>query len=127
MKTRLLQIPRYSSSEYELPAGLFNRVRLALLRLENPIRFSIPNLRHLDLYLDDEVWAVLDESLNDVPIMAWLDFRVEGRSSLHRPIPCTLYTYHCHAEVIEHHVLESLHDVLELRLQSGDAEQGGHR
>jgi hypothetical protein len=122
MFSDLADLPRYSSADFELNAALYNRVRVALLRLGSPLRFPLPWLRHLDMILDEETWIVVDNTLNDMPVMAWLEFQTEHRSALHIPIACRLYSYHCHADVIQPQVLEAIADELSLRLepQSGN-------
>jgi hypothetical protein len=52
-----------------------------------------------------------------MPVMAWLEFQTEHRSALHIPIACRLYSYHCHADVIQPQVLEAIADELSLRLE----------
>jgi hypothetical protein len=118
MFSHLADLPRYSSAECELDAALYNRVTIALRRLGSPLRFPLPWLRHLDMILDDETWIVVDNSLNDIPIMAWLDFQVGHRNALHTPIPCKFYTYHCHAEAIRPQVLETIADELSSRIEA---------
>jgi hypothetical protein len=92
----------------------FNRVRLALSRLENPLRVALPGLRTLDFMLEDEVWAVVDRDLNDIPVLAWTDF--EHRSALHLPVRCILRYYHAHADVILDKALLRLDEILAARL-----------
>ena len=116
-------LPRYSSADFELDAALYNRVRIALLRLGSPLRFPLPWLRHLDMILDEETWIVVDDSLNDMPVMAWLAFHTEHRAALHTPIACKFYTYHCHAELIQPQVLESIADELASRLETWHAQE----
>lgn len=118
MLYHLADLPRYSSADIEMDAALYNRVRIALHRLGSPLRFSLPMLRHLDMILDEETWIVVDNSLNDIPVMAWLDFQAGHRNALHTPIPCRFYTYHCHAEVILPQLLETVADELARRLES---------
>lgn len=117
MISDLMDLPRYSTADYQLDAALFNRVKVALLRLGSPIRFPLPRLRHLNMVLDHETWIVVDDTLNDMPVMAWVEFQTEHREALHTPIGCKLYAYHCHAEVIEGQVLESIADELAQRLE----------
>ena len=118
MRSRLEGIPRYSSDTAEIPAALFNEIRLALIRLDKSIRFPIPRLRNLEIILDKETWIVVDSSLNDVPIVAWLDFDTSHRDALHQPIQCKVYSYHAHADIIIETVLEELHKELDKRLHT---------
>ena len=123
MKSRLEDLHRYDSRADEVDAELFNQVRLALLRLENPLRFPLPGLRHLEMILDEETWICVDESLNDIPVLAWLDFETAGRASLHEPIPCRLFTYHCHADIIIERIRENIFSILDNRLHPDQAGQ----
>jgi hypothetical protein len=59
---------------------------------------------------------VVDHDMNDIPILAWTDFQVEGRSALHEPIPCQLKTYHMHAKVILERVSEFMGQELAVRI-----------
>ena len=113
-RTRLNDIPTLKSLPSTVPAERFNRVRLALRRLENPLRIELPKLRTLDFILEDEMWAIVDRDLNDIPVVAWTDF--EYRSSLHQPVQCTLRHYHAHADAIMDKALEKLDTILEARL-----------
>lgn len=96
-----------------------------MLRLENPIRFPLPVLRHLEMVLDDEAWVCVDESLNDIPVLAWVEFQSCGRTNLHQPVVCRLHTYHCHADIIIDRIMESIHSILNQRLHGTEAESHG--
>lgn len=108
MKSQLENLPRYSTDDTSLPAPLYNKVKLGLLRISNPLLFSIHGLRHLDVVLDNETWICRDVSLNNIPILAWTDFNLNERSSLHKPIDCKLYTYHAHAMLVVDTLLEQI-------------------
>jgi hypothetical protein len=113
-RSRLNEIPTLKSRPTTVTAERFNRVRLALRRLENPIRIELPKLRSLDLILEDDIWAIVDRDLNDIPVVAWTDF--EHRSSLHQAVPCILRYYHAHADAIMDKALRKLDEILEARL-----------
>lgn len=113
-RSRLNNIPSLSSAPATVPAARYNRVRLALRRLENPLRIELPGLRSLDMILEDEVWAIVDRDLNDIPIVAWTGF--ESRSALHTPLRCTLHYYHAHASAILDTALNTLDRILGQRL-----------
>ncbi len=117
MKSRLDDLPRYSSRYCLMTAATYNRVRLGLVRLGNPLRFALPGLRTLEIILDKESWICVDSGLNDYPILAWVEFRHAERNALHTPVPCRLYTYHAHAELIEPQVIEKMESVLAHRLR----------
>jgi len=118
MRSRLEDLPRYSTREGSLTAAAYNQVRLALLRLGSPLRFALPGLRTLEMVLEKDVWVCVDSGLNDYPIVAWLDFRTENRTALHTPIPCRIYTYHAHADMVERQVLEKTAQILGQRLRA---------
>lgn len=117
MKSRLDDLPHYSSRTCMLPAATYNRIRLGLLRLGTPLRFALPGLRTLEIVLEKEAWICVDTGLNDYPILAWLDFQQAERTSLHKPIPCRVFSYHAHAELIEPQVLEKTESLLAHRLR----------
>lgn len=62
-RSRLDEIPILRSAATTVPAVRYNRVRLALRRLENPLRLELPRLRSLDMILEDEAWALVDRGL----------------------------------------------------------------
>lgn len=117
MKSRLDELPRYSSRNCVLPAATYNRIRLGLLRLGCPLRFALTGMRTLEIVLENDAWICVDSGLNDYPILAWVEFQSAHRSALHLPIPCRLFTYHAHAELIESQVLEITESVLAHRLR----------
>lgn len=118
MKSHLRDIPCYSRYDMDVPAVRYNRVRLALLRLEDNIRIDLPGLRHLHLLIDNETWIVVDDSLDDLPILAVSDFRSQPRHDLRRSIPARLYYYHAHAPVIMKRVMLAMDDILDIRLHA---------
>jgi hypothetical protein len=113
-KSRLNEIPTLRLLSGTVAVTRYNRVRLALKRLENPMRIELPGLRSLDFILEDQVWAIVDRNLNDIPVIAWTDFK--PRASLHEPVHCTLRIYHLHADAIVEQALEKLDTILENKL-----------
>jgi hypothetical protein len=107
MKSSLTDIPVFESRQTSVPAEVFNIVRIASKRLKVPLHISLPKLRTLELVLDDETWIVVDNNLNDIPVMAWLDFQTKGRA-LHEAVMCRLNLYHIHADLIHDRVMESM-------------------
>lgn len=107
MKSYLTDIPIYQTLKTAVSAEHFNLVQIAIKRLGSPIRLELPKLRTLDFLLDEETWIIVDRSLNDIPVMAWLDFETKDRS-LHEPINCTLNLYHAHANIIKPRVIEAM-------------------
>lgn len=118
MKSELSTLPRYSSERTTVDAEVFNPVRLALLRLGSPQRIPLPKLRTLAVILDEETWICRDTGLNDVPILAWLDFEASGRTNLNDPVPCLCYAYHAHADRVRPQVLETVAATMRDRLRT---------
>lgn len=122
MKSRLDDIPVFERRHCELGAEHYNLVQVALKRLGAPLRLELPKLRTLDLTLERDAWVVVDRSLNDIPILAWVDFETHGRSDLSQPVRCEQRTYHTHALVIVDKVLEAMHLLLGEHLSRGSTE-----
>ena len=120
MSGRLDDIPVYELIESSVTASNYNLVQIALKRLGGrlgePIGIPLTGLRRLELILDREDWIVVDHDMNDIPILAWTDFQVGGRSTLHESIPCNLKTYHMHAKVILERVTEFMEKDLASRI-----------
>jgi hypothetical protein len=114
-KSRLNDIPTLKSLPGSVAAARFNRVRLALTRLENPLRIELPGLRSMDFILENQVWAIVDHNHNDIPVVAWTDF--EPRTTLHQPVPCIMRIYHLHADAIIDQALQKLDNILNARLK----------
>ena len=107
MNKRLEGIPIYEHIPGRIEAKVYNEIRLGLLRLKkSSLRIQLQGLRTLDIILEEDAWVVVDNTLADAPIMAWLDFELPSRTSLHEPIPCTINYYHAHASIIRERVLE---------------------
>ena len=108
MKTRLDNLPTFEILPVTVKAVHYNLVQVALKRLGSPLRFALPKLRTLDLHLEKEAWIVVDKSLNDIPVMAWVDFDTHARDNLHEDIPCTLKIYHSHANILIKKIMEAM-------------------
>jgi hypothetical protein len=115
-RSRLNEIPTLKSLPGTVDAARFNRVRLALSRLENPLRLELPGLRSMDFILENQVWAIVDRNHNDIPVVAWTDF--EPRETLHEPVHCIMRIYHLHADAIIDQALHKLDNILEARLKN---------
>lgn len=98
LQVRLRNLPVYERSTGTVAAAHFNRVRLALLRVEAVLRCPLAHLRGLDMVLTTDLWVCVDRTLNDVPVIAWLDFETHGRDSLVSPVRCEVRRYHAHAD-----------------------------
>ena len=112
MRSRLENIPVYDSKQCSIRAQDYNLARIALKRLGSPIRLEIPNLRTLDFILEDDLWVIVDRSMNDIPVVAWLEFNEHAREGLHQDMQCERRTYHTHALIIVDKAVEALHLLL---------------
>ena len=100
-----------------IDAVSYNHVRLALLRITNPLRIELPNHRGLEIILHDKYWLCVDSLHNDQPIMAWCNFDTHKHNTgLHEPIPCELRFYHTHASLIMGSALDALKQILAEKL-----------
>ena len=108
MYSRLDDVPVYAHRDGKLGASYYNHVQLALKRLGDEIRLSIPKLKHLDLILQKNAWIIVDRALNDVPVVAWTDFETGNRDNLHEPITCKVKHYHANAIMIMNRTLEAM-------------------
>lgn len=99
-----------------IPAKDYNRVRLALGRLGNPLQVPLESMRCLEMVLEDRTWRCIDTCMFDRPILAWTAFETETRSGIHEPITCELRFYHVHGGLVMGEILETLGRVLQGRL-----------
>ena len=123
MKSKLEDLPTFETRRDTVGAVHYNLVQVAFKRLGCPLRFALPKQRTLDLHLEQDAWIVVDKSLNDIPVMAWVDFDTAGRNNLHENIPCTLKIYHSHANILITKVMEAMTLLIgeQLGLPDGDA------
>ncbi len=118
MYHRLDEVPVFEYRDGEIPANHYNHVQVALKRLGEDLRFPIPKLKHLDLILQKDAWIIVDRVLNDVPVVAWTDFQIERRASLHEPIKCRIRLYHTHGAIIMQRTLEAMELILGEKLDA---------
>lgn len=124
MKSRLEDLPTFETRQTVVKAIHYNLVQVALKRLGTPLRFVLPKRQSpLDLHLEKEAWIVVDTSLSDIPVMAWVDFDTIGRSSLHKDIPCTLKIYHSHAGLLIEPIMETMTLLIGERLDQPEDRQ----
>lgn len=96
-----------------IDAGYFNRVRLGLLRLSNPLRIELTELR-VDLICTQQSWSCVSQD-SRAPLLIWTDF-AKQRAGLHRPVDCTLHLYHVHAGLLAAIALETADSIIKQRL-----------
>lgn len=115
--TRHDEILQLSSRPGEVSANYYNHVQKALSRLGDQIRLTIPKLKHLDLIIQKDAWIIVDIVLNDMPVAAWTQFEVKGRSNLHEPIHCEVRFFHYAAFMVLDRTLEAMELMLGEALQ----------
>ena len=93
-------------------ANYYSHVLVALKQLGKQVRFRIPGLKHLDLILQKDAWIVVDRALHDYPIVAWTEFEIQGRETLHEPIKCKIRYFHTNATMIKARTLEAMEMLL---------------
>lgn len=116
MKSRLDDLPVFESRNSSVRAEDYNLVKIALKRLGAPLRIELPRLRTLDFIFDHDAWMIVDRRLNDIPVIAWLNFDEKNRAGLHEPVSCERRSYHTHALIIIDKALEALQLMLGERL-----------
>ncbi len=95
----------------------YNRVRLALRRIGNPLQIELTSMKCLDVILTNQYWLCVDTCMDDGPIMAWTDFEPTEHSAIHTPVNCMLRLYHMHAGLVMGEVLEAIGSTLHHKLE----------
>ncbi len=119
--TRIHEVPVYVSRNDEIEAQLYNLWRRAKLHLSLPLRIELAPSKQMVLIIDQDHWEVVDQNQYDLPMLAWLDFRDAGRSSLHTPVACKLNDYHYMASRLRGKALQTLKQELNQRLKADDS------
>lgn len=94
MMWRLNDIPVYSTVPTIVDAKIFNLIRLAVLKSREPIRITLNTMSHVDMIIDHDSWVCVDNTNNDFPLVAWVEFETQQRDNLHTPINCKRKAYH---------------------------------
>lgn len=119
------EVPILDTYPDSIEAKYFNVAQTALKRSQDPIRFRIPTLNHLDLLVQEDAWIIVDRVLNDIPIVAWTNFQKDGRNNLHEPIPCEIRLYHFAARMVLNTTLNAMQDILRhILAEQNQAEDG---
>lgn len=100
-----------------IDAVCYNRARLALRRLGQPLRIALDRHQGLEVILDNDCWFCVDSLHNDVPVFAWCRFDTRDRWELNAPVRCSLEIYHLHGGLVMGSALEALDQALERRLR----------
>ena len=114
--SRTADVPYYEQREDEVDAKLYNLWRRAKHRFNMPIRLPLEGYKGLVMILENDEWVCADESLNDMPVIAWVEFEDEHRETLHMPVKCKLNYYHYAASKVRAHSLELAQTELDKRL-----------
>lgn len=120
MESRIDGIPKLGSEPIIIDAPCYNRIRLALCRLGNPFRLRLTSLRGMDIILTNDAWICVDNTLYDLPILAWTEFNDAGRTALHIPVRCMLHLYHIESDLIAGAVLKSLLQEVDFLLEANN-------
>lgn len=114
--SRVADVPLYAQREDKVNAELYNLWRRAKLHFKVPIRVPVSDSPGFVMILEENEWVCADETMNDLPVLAWVEFDDQGRDSLHTPVKCKLNYYHFAASKIRAYSLEMMKVVLEQRL-----------
>ncbi|MFO7594323.1 MAG: hypothetical protein R6X15_09810 [Pseudomonadota bacterium] len=122
MYTRHDEVPVYTYRDGVLDALHYNHVQVALNRLGESLRITLPKLQTLDLILQRDAWIIVDRTYNDLPIAAWTNFDKERREGLHEPVHCQIRLFVPNAGVLLKRVLEAM----EMLLGELEVDEGSH-
>jgi len=120
LTTRIDSMPVYAARSEQVSAVLYNLWRRARMHLNLPIRIELPELKSTALIIEADHWVLVDPRQYDLPILAWIKFEDEGRSSLHTPVNCTVNYYHYMASQLRNRVLMLLQLKLEQYLHNAE-------
>ena len=102
----------------KMKAEDFNAVRLGILRLGSPLSYNLDGVKGLRCLLDDHAWVFMDRFVENMPLLAWMNF--ETRNTLDKTISCELRLYHFHAGMIVDKALDSLKIAIALQLNQAN-------
>ncbi len=114
--SRVAGLPVYSQRTEEVSAELYNLWRRAKLHFKMPIRMPLSDSPGFVMTLEDNEWVCVDETQNDMPVLAWVAFEDQGRGALHLPVKCKLNHYHFAASKVHALALEKMETALKQRL-----------
>ena len=93
----------------------FNKIRLGILRLGSPLELNFNEVKGLRCILDDHAWIFVDRYVDDMPLLAWMNFG--SRSALTENISCELRLYHFKADLLVEKALEVTSQTIDKQLQ----------
>lgn len=116
MEQRLLDMPIMAQRPGVIDVKVFNLWRRYRLQPEADEQFKLPGLKSMRFIVSDRFWVVADSANYYVPVLAWVNFDVAGRTSLHEPVACSINYYHFAASAIRGKSLELLRNMFEQEL-----------
>lgn len=120
MYTRHDEVPVYTYRDGVVDALYYNHVQVALNRLGESLRMTLPKMKTLDLILQRDAWIIVDRAFNDLPVAAWTNFDKERREGLHSPVHCQIRLFHANAGMLLKRVLEAMEMLLGEQLELED-------
>lgn len=111
-------VPALDSYPHRVPARAYNLWRRYWARRRTGLRFALDGLAPMALDLEERLWVVVDPSLNDMPVLAWSEFRDTNRA-LHEAVQCTVTHFHFGASKLRAPALERLAHRLAWELGGG--------
>ena len=119
MDERLADMPVMAQRPSLIDAKIFNLWRRYRQRSHSAQRFRLAGLKSLRFIAADTYWVVADSANYDAPVIAWIEFDIAGRSSLHEPVPCKINYYHFAASAVRAKALDLMNRTFEEALQTG--------
>jgi len=114
--SRVGDMPIYQQRDATVSATLYNLWRRAKLHFYVPIRIPLSDSPGFVMILEKHEWVCADETMDDLPVLAWVEFEDQGRDALHVPVKCKLNYYHYAASRVRALALEKMAEVLSQRL-----------
>jgi len=120
--SRVADVPVYEQCNDEISAELYNLWRRAKLHFEVPIRLTLSDTPGFVMILEEDEWVCADETNNDLPVLAWVEFENQHRDALHVPVKCKLNYYHYAASKVRDKALEVMDRKLNQRLHEDSSD-----
>ena len=117
MYHRLDEVPLLDSYPSKIPAPVWNVWRRYRNGAHFPNCFPLEGFAPMSLLIDQDSWAIVDSSLYDLPILAWIEFDEPPGRAIHEPVACVVRQYHQGATKIRAEALQQLQQELETRLE----------
>jgi len=114
--SRIGDVPYYAQRDAKVDAKLYNTWLRAKRHLKLPMRWPLVDYSGFVMIVEDEAWVCVDQSNNDFPVLAWIEFEDQCRDALHLPIKCKLNYYHVAATKVRAHSLELMQQETENHL-----------